>query len=85
MNKKYYSLYHNKEELKIRLKLLSKRDSFVKYIEYYEKENLPFFYYNNNYHLGTDRKALKELAIKIKNEWIADLQEKLEVISAIKV
>ena len=66
MDKKYYSLYHDKEKCEIKINLLRERDLFVKWLKYHEKDDMPLVFYNYHYYLGIDRKALKEQAKKIK-------------------
>ena len=75
-----YQLYINKEEHVLEIKLLQAMFS-DKINTITDKPRQ----YNNNYCFGSNRKALKELAIKIKQQWVTEAQDRLDMILAIKI
>lgn len=73
-----YALYFKKDEFSIKIKDGSKFHGVIK------QSGVPQ-YYNANYYICDERKPLKELGQKIKNNWYAKALEDLSNIEKIKI
>lgn len=73
-----YELYYKKEEciLQIKPAMAAFKNKNV---------NDDIKYHNNCYYLGNNRKALKEKAIELKEEWRKEAEERLNKVLAIKL
>lgn len=86
MNTKIYQLYHDKEHAI--LKVSPMHSVFYNcYIDKMLDKNNPDFvaYYNNRYFFSLSRKALVAMAKQMKEEWIQELEMKLEIYKNIKI
>ena len=72
---KAYCLYHNKEKMELKIK----------------PSRLPCNYtyevisYNENYYICNNRDKLKEKAEEIKEKWLKEAQERVNILSKIKI
>ena len=76
-----YALYYDKNKYELKLSVANKwqQRELVEIVT-----DVPY-YYNDNYTLCKDRKVLKQLAIEIKNSWLAEAQLLVQKIEAIKI
>lgn len=87
MTEVQYSLYHSKKEVSIKIK----RHNKPQYKLSYDKKELDAYnngevaYYNDCYYICKDRKKLKDLAIKLKNDWITEKKSELDKLESIKI
>ena len=82
-----YQLYHNKELGIIKIEPLKSPFNKDKHLINAINE-LPegeVKYYNQNYEFSKDRKALKKVALEMKETWVNEARELLEKFEAIKV
>lgn len=75
-----YNLYHNKE--KGELKLIKVSSSNRKLHTTYKAQPS---YFNDCYYVCMERKPLKELAISIKEQWLKEAKERVEMLENMKV
>ena len=73
-----YTLYHNKETMELKIR---KSNQGTKSFPYLEDVTV----YNSCYYSCLKRKPRKELAERIKEEWISEAEERLESLKSIKV
>lgn len=76
-----YALYCNKN--KCELKLSQANKNFQR--ELWTIVTEAPYYYNDNYTFCKDREVLKQLAVDIKNLWLAEAQLMVQKIEAIKI
>ena len=86
MNTKIYQLYHDKEHSILRVSPMNK----VFYGTNIDHQLAPFhedyvLYYNHCHYFSRSRKALVKLARGMKEEWIQELEMKLEIYKNIKI
>ena len=74
-----FYLYHNKKSFDLEIGKI--KDG---YMDCYIRED-EIVEYNDVYMISDDRKMLREKAIQIKEEWISELNTKLEYLSTMKV
>lgn len=74
-----YSLYHNKSKLIISIE---KANKWQQRLVTFKEEITP---YNDNYFFCLKRKPLKEKALEIKQDWLAEAERNLQAIKDIKV
>lgn len=86
MNTKIYQLYHNKEKATIRVTPMSKMFYHKTYVDQLiASATEEIVYYNSNYFFSLSRKALVQKAREMKEEWIKELEVKLEMYKSIKI
>lgn len=82
-----YQLYHNKELGIIKIEPLkshfNKDTHLINAINELPEGEVK--YYNQNYEFSKDRKALKKVALEMKEAWVTEARELLEKFEAIKV
>ena len=86
MNTKIYQLYHDKENAILKVSPMQK----VFYGTHIDQQLAPFhedyiLYYNHCHCFSRSRKALVELARKMKEEWVQQLEMKLELYKRINI
>ena len=77
-----YKLYHNKNGLEIEI---SKVKDFQKWFLEIPCTGNEVVRYNDCYYVSNNRKALNELAKKMKEEWIKDKETLLEQYSNMEI
>ena len=86
MNPKIYQLEHNKESGTLKVSPITKVfDKAYANKVLTDKPQDYIYHYNSNYFFSFSRKALVQLAKKMKEEWIKELEDKLEVYKSIKI
>jgi hypothetical protein len=86
MNQKIYQLYYDKKEGILRVSPMAKT-----FLDTYIDKNLAnqpqdfILYYNPYYFFSLSRKALVQKAREMKEEWIKELEVKLEMYKNIKI
>lgn len=83
-----YTLLHSKKNKEIKIKRYAAgkiffTSSIPEKIEAYNNNEVVS--HNDCYYYSKDRKKLKAKAIEIKNEWIEELQNDLDIINNIKI
>lgn len=86
MKQNIYQLYHDKEHGILKVSPLQR----VFYDTNIDHQLAPFhedyiLFYNDFHLFSRSRKALVELARKMKEEWIQELEMKLEIYKSIKI
>ena len=74
-----YKLYINKEEFTLKIEPIGNLSIDAKKVT-----DIPTFF-NHTYMVCTDRKALKQKALEIKNEWICEAKEVLISLNAMEI
>lgn len=70
-----FSLYHNKKEIEIRIEKVKDYKKWFLELSCNENEVVR---YNDCYYVSNSRKALNDLAKKIKEDWIKEHEELLK-------
>lgn len=86
MEQKIYQLYHDKEKGILKVSPMHR----MFYDTNIDHQLAPFhedyiLYYNSFYYFSRSRKALVKLAREMKEEWIQQLEMKLEIYKNIKI
>lgn len=82
----FYQLYYDKEKFIIEVKTIKgvfKRDDFVYRLAQLGDDEV--WEFNNCYKFSKNKKALKQEALNMKNDWIKELADRIEKIEAIKI
>ena len=82
-NLKVYALYHDKRRHIIKIECRACWLSEYERLYYHSNEEV--FYYNENYYLSLNRKALLHKGKEMKQQWIDECKEKLKRIEEIKI
>lgn len=86
MNTKIYQLYHDKAHGIIKVSPMHKSfyDTNIDHkLALFHEDYILF--YNDSHLFSRSRKALVELARKMKEEWVRELEVKLEIYKNIKI
>jgi hypothetical protein len=86
MNTKIYQLYHDKEKGALRVSPMQRvfDDTYIdKALT--DKPQDYIYYYNAYYFFSLSRNALVQKAREMKEEWIKELEVKLEMYKSIKI
>jgi hypothetical protein len=84
--KQMYQLYINDKTFELKISRLSK--SFTRYpklIEYLKNTPDDIYYYNDNYRFCGKRLPLVELGKAIKNGWLVQAKNAVQIIEEIKI
>ena len=79
---KVYALYHDKRHRIIKIECASR---LLSEYERLYASNEEIVYYNENYYLSLNRKALLYKGREMKQQWIDECKEELRLIEAIKI
>lgn len=86
MNTKIYQLYHDKSKAILKISPMIKAFYGTTYIDkLLTNATEEIIYYNTNYFFSFSRKALVQKAREMKEEWIKEAEEILEMYKNIKV
>ena len=86
MNTKIYQLYHDQEHAILKVSPIHSvfyDTNIDQQLATLHEDGI--LYYNNCHYFSRSRKALVELAKKMKEEWIQQLEMKLEIYKSIKI
>lgn len=80
-----YQLYMNEGTLELKISTISSalRDTCVVILK--DKDSDVILNYNNHYKISKSRRALMQLAWKIKDEWLQQAKERVQKIEEIKI
>ena len=76
-----YTLYHDKDNSIIKITKATKAMQNLVGRDYTDEVT----FYNNNYFLCLLRKPLKEKAIEMKQEWLEEAENRVQLIKNIKI
>lgn len=86
MNTKVYQLHHDKSKAILKVSPMSKAFYHMTYVDkLLTNATEEIIYYNTNYFFSFSRKALVQKAREMKEEWIKELEVKLEMYQSIKI
>ena len=86
MNTKIYQLYHDKEHAILKVSPMQRvfyDTNIDQQLAMFQEDYI--LHYNHCHYFSRSRKALVELARKMKEEWVQQLEIKLEIYKSIKI